>query len=387
MFVGNNQLIEEPAGGNLFTLSSPLPLPVKKRRIHINEQKFFFPMEVQTELTIADINNLFQYYQEVVQDRNKLLLQISNLTIDYEYFRGNDKKTLFYTGLPTWKLLDHLFKLIEPFLPEHGNAKLSPFQMFVLTLMKLRLNLLFTDLAYRFQIQVSTASNYFHRCLYILYKKFFGSKLIYWPDDQYLIVNTPSYFRSQFKDLITVVVDCFEIFIERSSVLRALAQAWSTYKHHVTIKFLIGISMSGAIIFISPAFGGRASDKEITLKSGFLGHLKENNLVLADKGFLVEDDINAAGASLRMPCFVKNVTQLDPVDVEHTRETANLRIHVERLISVLRQKFNICSDLAPMSAISKKNDLYHNDLYDKIVYVCCCLVNLCPPTITNNFEM
>lgn len=352
----------------MLTLSSLLP--VKKRRIEIIEQNFFFPIEVQTELTIADINNLFQYYQEVVQDRNK-----------------HDKKTLFYTGLPTWKLLNHLFKWVEPFLPEHGNAKLSPFQMFVLTLIKLRLNLLFTDLAYRFQIQVSTASNYFHRCIFILYKKFFGSQLIYWPNDRYLLVNTPSYFRSHFKDLVTVVVDCFEIFIERSSVLRALAQSWSSYKHHVTIKFLIGISMSGAIIFISPAFGGRASDKEITLKSGILGNLKENNLVLADKGFLVEDEVNETGASLRMPCFVKHITQLDPTDVEYTRETANLRIHVERLISVLRQKFNICSDLAPMTAISKKNDLYDNDLYDKIVYVCWCLVNLCPPTIINNFEM
>ncbi|XP_037033743.1 uncharacterized protein LOC119072593 [Bradysia coprophila] len=377
---------KSPVGAN--TLNSLVPVPEKKRkRIEIIEQKFFFPMEIQTELTMTDISYLFQQYQGLVQDREKMLLQISNLKLDYDYFRGNDKKTLFYTGLPTWKLLNHLFKWVEPFLPEHGNAKLSPFQMFVLTLMKLRLNLLFTDLAYRFEIQVSTASNYFHRCIYILYKKFFGSKLIFWPDDQYLIINTPSYFRSHLKDKITVVVDCFELFIERSSVLRALAQAWSTYKHHVTIKFLIGISMSGAIIFISPAFGGRASDKEITLKSGFLNFLKKNNLVLADKGFLVEEEIKKTGASLRMPCFVKNVKQLAPTDVEHTRETANLRIHVERLISVLRQKFNICSDLAPMSAISKKNDYYNNDLYDKIVYICCCLVNLCPPTIVNNFEM
>lgn len=111
--------------------------------------------------------------------------------------------------------------------------------------------------------------------------------------------------------------------------------------------------MAGAIIFTSPAFGGRASDKEITLKTDFLAHLKENNLVLADKGFLVDKEITETGASLRMPCFVKNINQLDPIDVEHTRETANLRIHVERLISVLRQKFNICSDLAPMSAVSK----------------------------------
>lgn len=390
----NNQALSNvvPHGGNDETvgaakISVNSLLPGKKRKIQIIEQTFFFPMEVQTELTIADINILFHKYQEVVEDRKKMLLQISNLTIDYQYFMDNDKRTLFYTGLPTWKLLNHLFKWVEPFLPEHGNSKLSPFQMFVLTLMKLRLNLLFTDLGYRFQIEVATASRYFHRCVFILSKKFSGSKLIFWPDDPYLIVNTPSYFHSQLKDLVTVVIDCFEIFIERSSVLRALAQAWSTYKHHETIKFLIGISMSGAIIFISRGFGGRSSDKEITLKSGILNKLKENNLVLADKGFLIEKEVIEKKAFLHMPCFVKNITQLEPEDVEHTRETANLRIHVERLISTLRRKFNICSDIARMSAISKQNDYFDNDLYDQIVYICCCLVNLCPSTLPNDFEM
>lgn len=372
---------------DLKTFSANNVAPAKKRKIEIIEQKFFFPMEIQTELTIQDIDQLFQYYQEAIEERNRLLLQISTLLIDFEFFNGNDNKTRFYTGLTTWKLLDRLFKLVEEFLPEHGNSKLSPFQMLVLTLMKLRLNLTFTDLGYRFQIDVATASRYFHRCVCILYKLFKGTVLIRWPDRKKLLNNTPSYFRSCFKEAVTVIIDCFEIFIETASMLRASAQGWSQYKHHETIKFLIGISITGAIIFISEAFGGRSSDKYITVKTQFLENLQEGDFVLADKGFKIEDEVEAKKADLQIPCFVKNGAQFHPTDVEETRELANVRIHVERVIRQLRAKYNICADTARMSAISKQNDLFDRDLYDKVVFLCCCLVNMCPSVVTNDFEM
>ncbi len=362
-------------------------LPTKKRKIEILEQQFFFPMEIQTELTAQEIDRLFQHYQEVVEERDRLSLQISTLVIDYEFFKEHNNKTCFYTGLTTWKLFERLFKLVEHFLPEHGNSKLSPFQMLALTLMKLRLNLTFTDLGYRFQIDVATASRYFHRCVSILYKLFNGTILIRWPDRMNLLNNTPSYFQSCFKNAVTVIIDCFEIFIETASMKQASAQGWSQYKHHPTIKFLIGISNTGVIIFISVAFGGRASDKHITMESGFLDNLQEGDFVLADKGFKIADEVEEKRATVQIPCFVKNGSQLHPADIEETRELANIRIHVERVIRQLRAKYNICSDTARMSAISKQNDLFDRDLYDKIVFLCCSLVNMCPTTVTNDFEM
>lgn len=322
-----------------------------------------------------------------MEDRDKLLVQISTLVIDVDFFKKDNKKTLFFTGLPTWDHLDHLFHLVEGYLPENGNCKLSPFQMLVLMLMKFRLNCSFTDLGYRFQVDGSTASRYFHRCVYILYKLFYNSKMIHWPKDKNLLMNTPSYFRSCFKEKISIIIDCFEMFIERSSVLRAAAQSWSEYKHHVTIKFLIGISVTGAIIFISKAFAGRASDNFITKKSGILEKLEEGDVVLADKGFRISDLVNDKGASLHIPCFVNNGKQLTPKDVERTRNLASVRIHVERLIRTLRGKFNVCADLVPMAAISKRNDMFNNDLYDKVLYLCCCLVNMCPSVVNSDFEV
>ena len=47
-----------------------------------------------------------------------------------------------------------------------------------------------------------------------------------------------------------VIIDCTEIFIERPTDLLARAQVWSNYKHHSTVKFLIGITPQGTISFL-----------------------------------------------------------------------------------------------------------------------------------------
>lgn len=363
-------------------------IPLKrKKRIHIIQEQFFFPKEIQTDLSLEDVEFLFEYYKDSVNERETMLLKLASLVIDFDFFKENNKKTLFYTGLPSWSLLNNFYELIKDYLPSHYNCKLSRFQMTALILMKLRLNLSFTDIGYRFQVDVSTASRYFQRGIYILFKLFNGSKIVHWPERNNLLINTPSYFRSAFKERITIIIDCFELFVERSSVLKALAQSFSVYKHHATLKFLIGITITGVIIFVSIGFGGRTSDNEITLKSGFLDNLEEGDVVLADKGFKIEDEVEEKGAFLRLPCFVKGGNQLHPTEIEHTRHIANIRIHVERVISILRQKFNICSDMAEMSAVSKVNDLFNRDFYDKIIFVCSSLVNICPSVVKNDFEM
>lgn len=335
-----------------------------------------------------DIDHLFRCYQETVEERDNLLLKLSSVLMGFNYFKGNDKKTRFFTGFTNWKLFIGFFDLVKEFLPTHFNCKLSKFQMLVLTLMKLRLNSTFTDLGYRFQVNGDTASRTFHRCIYILHKKFKNSKMVHWPEERKsLIFDTPSYFRSVYKESVTIIIDCFEILIEEPSMLRAAAQVFSYYKNHPTIKVLIGISMSGVIIFISKPFGGRTSDKEATIKSGLLEYLQEGDVVLADKGFLIRDEVNAKNAHLKMPCFVKKGSQLHPTEIENSRKNSSLRIHVERVINILRQKFTICWDIARISALSKQNELFNGDLYDMIIFVCSCIVNICPSVVTSNFEI
>jgi hypothetical protein len=114
--------------------------------------------------------------------------------------------------------------------------------------------------------------------------------------------------------------------------LLARAQTFSSYKHHNTVKVLIGITPQGTICFVCEAWGGRTSDKFLTENCGFLDNL------MADRGFTVHESVQFRQAKLNIPAFTKGKDQLDSADVEQTRKIATVRIHVERIIGLLRQK-------------------------------------------------
>ena len=48
-------------------------------------------------------------------------------------------------------------------------------------------------------------------------------------------------------------------------------------------RILIGVSPAGAAVFISDAFEGSISDREIVIKSGFLDYMDPGDKVLAGK--------------------------------------------------------------------------------------------------------
>ena len=75
------------------------------------------------------------------------------------------------------------------------------------------------------------------------------------------------------------MIDCTEVFMERPSDL-ARAQIWSNYKHHSTVKFLIGITPQGTILFISKCADGHISNKEVTEQSGIMDLLLPGTMQL-----------------------------------------------------------------------------------------------------------
>ena len=242
-------------------------------------------------------------------------------------------------------------------------------------LMKVRLNLHDMDLAYRFNTSQSTVSRNFHKVLDVLAVRL--AHLIVWPDRTTLRKTIPTSFQRFFKNCC-VIIDCTEIFIERPKNLLARAQCWSNYKHHSTIKFLLGITPQATISYVSKCVGGRMSDKEIVERSTLINHLLPGDLVIADRGFTGK---NMAIAEVKTPPFTKGKKQLEKSEVDWGRELSAVRIHVERVIGVLKQKYTILNGVLPINSIAHRSG--HASI-DKLVKVCCALVNLCPSVISQD---
>ena len=77
-----------------------------------------------------------------------------------EYFVDDDERVRFYTGLTSFDVLKVTFNFIKPFITRK-SLNLPVFQEFILVLMKLRLNVPYQDLAYRFNVSLSTVSRTF----------------------------------------------------------------------------------------------------------------------------------------------------------------------------------------------------------------------------------
>ena len=166
-----------------------------------------------------------------------------------------------------------------------------------------------------------------------------------------------------------VVIDGTEIKTERPSKQKQRIHLWSNYKHAYTLKFLVGIAPSGEFTFLSKAFGGRATDTEITVRSGLVQLLEKNDRVMADKGFpQIEEDVNNRGAFLITPPLkskAAGLIQFTAEESDRAYEVASVRIEVERAIERLK-RFEILKFL-------------HRDmvpLVDDIMTTLCLIANL-----------
>ena len=277
---------------------------------------------------------------------------------------------LFYTGLCT-DTFDKLC-LFCCGCVEADMTKLSLRDELILTLMKLRLNLFNEDIAYRFGIHKTSVSKIFHKWLDILYIKL--KDFIVWPDRSIVRKTLPCIFKPKFSKVVSII-DCTEIFIERPVNLLARAQTFSNYKKHNTVKFLIGITPTGCISFVSKAWGGRVSDDELTRSSGIFGKLYPGDVIMADRGFRLHEDLGLLQCELIVPASTKGKKQLSPKDVEKSRALSHVRIHVERVIGMLKNRYTILQGTLPISLVKRPSDRDVTTI-DKVMTVCAALCNL-----------
>ena len=289
--------------------------------------------------------------------------------VSQEALKDDDKRVSFYTGLPNFSVLMLVFTFVSSCVTTSALNALRPFDEMILFLMKLRLNLTECDLGYRFNISQPSVSRIFNKWLDVFHARL--SWLIRWPGRDELLISLPRAFKRSFPRCVAVI-DCFEVAMERPSDFGARASSWSNYKQKNTCKYLVAITPQGSISFVSKGWGGRASDKLISEESGLLENLIPGDQVLADRGFTIQEAVGLYCAQVIIPDFTRGKKQLAGTSVERSRKIANVRIHVERVIGLLRQKYTILNGVLPVSLFGGAPDKV-----DKIVVVCSALCNMC----------
>ncbi|KAK7476381.1 hypothetical protein BaRGS_00032381 [Batillaria attramentaria] len=309
-------------------------------------------------------------------------------------FVNTDKAVKRNTGVPSKATLEQLFTMLEakarrmrywqgqkrivstkaphrfgtPRKP--GPKRKLPLKAeMVMALMRLRQGLSSEFLASLFGISAGTCSSTITTWIKFLAEQL--KNLIQWPDVVATRQLIPKSLAGKYPRL-RCTIDCTEVYIERSRNLQVQALTYSNYKKDNTVKFLVCIAPNGAISFVSEAWGGRASDRTITLESKVLDRLDVGDVVLADRGFTIASDLLQRGCHLEVPPPASGLGQMTRTAVKITKKVANARIHVERVINRLKW-FRILKNVLPLSMVP---------LIDDIVTVCAAICNLHPPLVT-----
>jgi hypothetical protein len=285
---------------------------------------------------------------------------------------------LFYTGLTRdqcevlWNFLGddrNDLLIFKSFRTSASLRTISIRSQFFLTLLILRRNRLFKDVAFQFNLGPHLVGKVFKTWLQFMYLKFKSLKDIMFIKKRDIPKPLPKHFQNPLCRDTRVVIDCTEIFLQSSSHFEEKGDQFSGYKVHATVKVLIGVAPSGACSFISDCYPGSISDREIVKKSGFLDYIDKNDLILADRGFTIEDLLDPLGARLNIPPFLRGKKCFSLNETQTGKVIARARIHIERF----NQRFKRYAFVG--SRVFQTNVPF----LTQAVYVCCCLANFTSP--------
>jgi len=159
--------------------------------------------------------------------------------------------------------------------------------------------------------------------------------------------------------------------------VRALRRAWRTltgapgprncrdhprsskYKHRHTMKFLVGITPSGSISFVSYGYPGSIEDDDIVRESGLIDLIEQGDAVMADRGFTDWPGLRESGKELIIPALSLARGQGEGVarapfseeENERTYRIAHVRIHVERMMRAIKAGWRVFDRPIPMHRI------------------------------------
>ena len=198
----------------------------------------------------------------------------------------------------------------------------------------------------------------------------------------YLLKITPEAGNSRFVELsmrmgphvtdpgLTHIIDTSATEIHRPASQSAQSATFSDYYGCNCGKWLVAISPSGFIRYISRAFPGRILDTKIC-SCGFYQHLEAlkaegvPSAVQADKGFYCYFEMAAHNATLVVPSPASAQNQMSETQVEHTARIANERIFVEHAVKAVKR----------FKWLQRRVPLIQVDLIDPVLTVAALMAN------------
>ncbi|KAL8595454.1 hypothetical protein ACOMHN_024153 [Nucella lapillus] len=332
---------------------------------------------VQTDMTSRHIDRLKEEIDKLRQENINLREKLKKKDMSSpDFFEGDDRKVRYYTGLPSFASLTFLLNCLDPCLPRGARRQVSAFQMVMVTFLRLRLNLPEQHLAYRLGLHRAAVATAFLDTVAVMYAQL-PSAVITWPDRRTLVSALPCQYREAFGSKVVMIVHCLRISIQ--SPASAQTGGAPDQQHSSGRKYLIAVTPSGAVSFVSKGWCGSTSDRLIAEKCNFLDCLLPGDVVLAAGGFDLED--GAAGlvcaevkASTTSPAAEQR--QLCARGLEDPLKAALLKGLVDPVIGNVMGKYRLLTESVPFNMTSpcEGEDL---TCLDKVVKVCCALTNMC----------
>lgn len=283
---------------------------------------------------------------------------------------------LFYTGLKDYETFQ--FVLCTLGSAAHSlnyfhnqTPPLTVDEQFFLTLIKLRQHKTDFELSRLFGIQERDVANVFVTWINFMFHQW--NEICWWPSRSNVSFFAPSDFRMKFP-AVRVVVDGTECPLKRPHQPVAQQATFSTYKNRNTLKVLVGSTPGGLVSYVSPAYGGSASDRQICERSNLTTLCEPGDVILADKGFNVQDLFVHQEVRINIPTFFSKKNRLSSSTVLKDRKIASKRVHIERIIG-LAKTFKILAH--PLGNTE-------SGLFSEIVDVCFKLCNFKPCIVPRN---
>ena len=295
--------------------------------------------------------------------------RLKKRSFDFDIIVNNEDLCNHFTGCGS-KIVRILGALLDKIAEERKITSvkiLNHNEQVLLTLIKLRRNLSNKDLAFRFGVSVGTVHNIFVDTVNVFHNFLFEKNMNKIPSREKNQLYLPRCFCPSYKNC-RIVLDTTEISCDVPGNMNKQRRTWSSDKHRNTFKYLVGCAPNGAVTFCSAAYPGSTSDKAITEHSGIISQFVAGDLILADKDFLIAD-ILPTGVSANLPPFLLN-REFSENQVFKGRENSRARVHIERINERLK-RFLILRHIS------------HNlfTTIDRLVQLCCALVNLQTPIL------